>query len=302
MGIARAQPIGLAHRQQQGRTIMLYRGAIGATAVMTALCMSIAGAQAFDESKYPNIAGQWRKPNGVGVQWDQTKPLGLAQKAPLKPEFQASLEASLHDQTLGGQGDDARYTCLPNGMPRVMSVIWPIEIMIMPKTTYILFENNLPRRIFTDGRSWPANEEPHFNGYSIGKWIDQAGGGRYEALEVETRNLKGPRTFEASGIPMHADSQTVVKERIYLDKDNKDVLHDDITTFDHALTEPWTVNKRYLRVPEQNVLYYENECSENNQHVIIGKEGYYLSADGYLMPVKKNQAPPDLRYFKQTQK
>jgi hypothetical protein len=32
--------------------------------------------------------------------------------------------------------------------------------------------------------------------------------------------------------------------------------------------------------------------------VIIGHEGYYLSADGFLMPVKKGQAPPDLRYFK----
>jgi len=27
-----------------------------------------------------------------------------------------------------------------------------------------------------------------------------------------------------------------------------------------------------------------------------------LSADGFLMPVKKGQPPPDLRYFKQTAK
>jgi len=27
-----------------------------------------------------------------------------------------------------------------------------------------------------------------------------------------------------------------------------------------------------------------------------------MSADGHLMPARKNQAPPDLRYFKQTQK
>ena len=86
------------------------------SAILLAMALPIA-AQAYDESKYPDFAGQWRKPNGVTVQWDQTKPLGLAQKAPLKPEFQASLEASLKDQTLGGQGDDARYSCLPNGMP-----------------------------------------------------------------------------------------------------------------------------------------------------------------------------------------
>jgi hypothetical protein len=37
----------------------------------------------------------------------------------------------------------------------------------------------------------------------------------------ETRNLKGPGSFDASGIPLHEDNQTVVKERIYLDKANR---------------------------------------------------------------------------------
>ena len=39
-----------------------------------------------------------------------------------------------------------------------------------------------------------------------------------------------------------------------------------------------------------------------NAFLRIGKDGYFLSADGYLMPTKKGQAPPDLRYFKQSQK
>jgi len=34
--------------------------------------------------------------------------------------------------------------------------------------------------------------------------------------------------------------------------------------------------------------------------VFIGNEGYYLSGDGTLMPIRKGQAPPDLKYFKQT--
>jgi hypothetical protein len=33
---------------------------------------------------------------------------------------------------------------------------------------------------------------------------------------------------------------------------------------------------------------------------VIGKQNYYTSGDGFLMPARKNQAPPDLRYFKQT--
>jgi hypothetical protein len=36
--------------------------------------------------------------------------------------------------------------------------------------------------------------------------------------------------------------------------------------------------------------------------VLIGKENYYVGADGYLMPVKKDQSPPSLRFFNQTRK
>jgi hypothetical protein len=50
------------------------------------------------------------------------------------------------------------------------------------------------------------------------------------------------------------------------------------------------------------VVWVENVCNEYNSHVAIHSEIYYLSADGYLMPAKKDQLPPDLRYFKQTQK
>jgi hypothetical protein len=35
---------------------------------------------------------------------------------------------------------------------------------------------------------------------------------------------------------------------------------------------------------------------------VIDKQDYMLGADGLLMPAKKGQAPPDLRYFTQTQK
>ena len=103
-----------------------------------------------------------------------------------------------------------------------------------------------------------------------------------------------------SGLPFHPDNESVIRERIYLDKANPDIMHNDITTADHALTRPWTVNKRYRR--ERNVIWYEDNCTENNSHVQIGKEVYYLSAGGLLMPAKKDQPPPDLRYFNQGRK
>src|SRR5262249_10153265 len=149
--------------------------------------------------------------------WDQTKPAGLAQQAPLTPEYQKRLEASIADQRNGGQGADNRYTCITNGMPRGMGVILPIEFVILPQITYVHFEGFMPRRIYTDGRDFPT-EEPSFMGYSIGQWSDTDADGRFDTLEVETRNFKGPRTVEFTGIPLHDDNQTVVKERISLDK------------------------------------------------------------------------------------
>jgi hypothetical protein len=38
------------------------------------------------------------------------------------------------------------------------------------------------------------------------------------------RGLKGPRTYEGTGMPFHQDNETVVKERLFLDKANSDAL------------------------------------------------------------------------------
>ena len=39
--------------------------------------------------------------------------------------------------------------------------------------------------------------------------------------------MKGPRVFDATGIPLHSDNETIVQERIYIDKANPNLLHDD---------------------------------------------------------------------------
>jgi hypothetical protein len=276
------------------------RSPIGLIALAAALIATAGSALAFDETKYPDWSGQWRRPPGVGNQWDTSRPPRQG-RPPLTPEYQAIYEANLKDQAAGGQGTDPTYTCIPDGMPRAMNVIFPMEIVIQPHVTHVMIEYlSMLRRIYTDGRDWPRDAEPSFMGYSIGKWIDEDGDGRYDALEVETRNLKGPRSFDASGIPLHADNQTVVKERIYLEKSKPDVLHDEVTTIDHALIRPWTVLKTYHRV--RNPIWVEAICAEGNQHVRIGNESYMISADGHLMPAKKGQAPPDLRYFDQARK
>jgi hypothetical protein len=286
---------------------MRHQGLVGMLALAAALLASIGGAGAFDESNYPNLKGQWRRVPVPGVSgqpaYDQTRRQGRAQDAPLTPEYQAVFEASLADQALGGQGNDPTYTCISPGMPRIMTVYDPMEIVITPETVHVFIEHiHDSRRIYTDGRKWPDYIEPSFAGYSIGRWIDEDGDGRYDVLEVETRGFKGPRSFDAAGIPLARDNETVIKERIFPDKADPNILYDEITTIDGALTRPWTVTKKYGRVKVAQPIWEEANCAEGNGHVEIGGQGYFLSADGHLMPTKKGQKPPDLRYFQGAQR
>jgi hypothetical protein len=272
--------------------VMLSRIASMTLAMGTLITLA---AQAQDLSKYPDWSGAWRKPPGVGNNFDWSKPAGDGQQAPLTPESRAIFQATAADRAEGGLGGDPTGLCLPHGMPRMMIAVFPIEFIVTPATVYILTDYTTPRRIFTDGRSWPNDILPSFNGYSIGRWSDTDGDGVHDLLEVETRGFKGPRTFEGSGLPLHDDGQTVIKERLWLDPANKDVLRNETTVIDNALTRPWTVIRSYRR--DRNPTWDFVDCAEHNPHVRVGKESYMVSADGFLMPTKVGQAPPDPRYF-----
>src|SRR5262249_61758017 len=101
---------------------MLGKSAIGAIA-LAALCIAAGGAPAkdtsksglpqYDPSRYPDWSGpmRWTQTRG-GNRYDQYKPAGRGQEAPLTPEYQARFEAGLRDQAEGGQGANQTFSCL----------------------------------------------------------------------------------------------------------------------------------------------------------------------------------------------
>jgi hypothetical protein len=216
---------------------VLNRRLIGAFALAALLGSVGVAAPAQDESQFPDWSGQWLRTYGGNPRYDQSKPI-RKQEAPLKPEYQARFEASMKDQDAGGHGLDRGYSCLPQGMPRMMSGVSPFEFLFSPSITHILFERTefSPRRIYTDGRDWPKTEQTWFSGYSIGKWLDTDGDGRYDTLEVETRRVRGPRVWDQSGIPMADDAEGVIKERMSLDRSDPGLLRVEMTTIDNSLT------------------------------------------------------------------
>src|SRR5262245_66352372 len=109
---------------------MLHRLFTGTLILAASLTLALTPASAFDESKYPDFQGQWKRKLGTVNSWDETKRPGLPQDPPLTPEYRKRWEASMADQAAGGQGNDTRVTCISNGMPRVQAVLRQPEICI----------------------------------------------------------------------------------------------------------------------------------------------------------------------------
>src|SRR5260370_27963205 len=105
--------------------------------------------------------------------------------------------------------------------------------------------------------------------FSIARWIDETAPGRFNLLEVAARPLRGPRALDPAGMPTHADNQSVVKERLFFDKSDPKLLHDEITLFDHAYTRPWTMLKTYRRDPSPHPVW----------------QVYYFSCDQVLISI-----------------
>jgi len=270
-----------------------------AVVVATALFATPVAAQELDFSKYPDLKGAWDRV-GPPNNWRQ-----LGGPPPLTPEYQKVYDKSLADQAAGKPGNWPSTFCFPEGMPALMNVYNPLELIITPETTYMIgsHNNDVYRRIYTDGRDWPTDAERTLVGYSIGKWVDEDGDGKYDALEIESRFFRGPRAFEVSGIPLHEDNRTIIKERLYLDKADHNVLFNLVTVIDNAMTRPYSKLQRLIRKPDARPVWLGETCPLDNVWLKIEGDTYVLNVvDGKLMPSFKGQKPPDLSNFKQPRK
>src|SRR5215468_4161857 len=120
---------------------MRYRSLIGTVALAAGLAM-VSAAQAFDDAKYPDWKGLWFRSVQGAPRFDTSKPRGLPQQAPLKPEFQKLYEASLADQAAGGQGNHTVFRCFPWGMPAMMNGYGTgIEFIVLPQVTYMMVDD-----------------------------------------------------------------------------------------------------------------------------------------------------------------
>jgi hypothetical protein len=235
---------------------------------------------------YPDWSGQWERIGSLNWPPEGYETAG---PAPLTPEYQAVYERNQELRKNGILAGDPPATCLPPGMPRVMKMSFPMEIVITPTITYIIadWESQL-RRVYTDGRDWPDYILPEFNGYSLGEWHDENNDGVYDMLSITTRGIKGPRSIDSTGVVLHENNETEVLEEIR--RVDANTLENTITTIDDAFTGPWTIRQQYSHVPQADAIWVEYVCAEGNRHIQLGDEWYFLNDDeGVLEPTREGQ-------------
>jgi hypothetical protein len=261
-------------------------GALSTLAALASTNVQVVSAAA-PAATYPDWSGQWERIGSLNWPPEGYEKAG---PAPLTAEYQAIYEHNLELRKNGILAGDPPATCLPPGMPRVMKMSFPMEVIITPGITYIYadWESQI-RRVYTDGRAWPDYILPEFNGYSLGEWHDENNDGVYDMLSIVTRGIKGPRSIDSTGVVLHENNETEVLEEIRLIDDK--TMENKITTIDDAFTKPWVINQQYNRVLE-DIIWVEYVCAEGNRHIQLGDEWYFLNdEEGILEPTREGQAP-----------
>lgn len=221
-------------------------------------------------AKVPDWTGIWEREGGI--LFDPEASPRRPMKPPLTPEYQKKYDAILAAAAAGNPVADPGAMCLPAGMPRVMVMTYPMEILQTPGQVTIIAEwSSQIRRIFTDGRGHPEDPDPTYQGHSIGHWEG-------DTLVIDTVGVRGDTVFDSTGLG-HSD-KIHIKERMRLSAPN--ILEDQITVEDPvAFTRPWVVTRKYKRA-EPGLQIMEYICQENNRNP-VGADG----VTGFTM-----QGPP----------
>ncbi len=182
-------------------------------------------------SSIPDLTGVWMERKFQPKMYLNGDP-------PLLPWAEAKFKA------INVTTDDPNLDCLPEGVPRVMFIPLPMEIIQIPGRVLMVQEAwSQWRRIYTDGRQHPKDLDATFMGHSIGKYEG-------DTLVVDTIGFNEKTWLDHMGLP-HSDALHVV-ERIR--RVDHNTLQDDFTIDDpKTFTKTWTAQQLYDLKPDWEI-------------------------------------------------
>jgi hypothetical protein len=183
----------------------------------------------------PDLSGVWVISHHVGA----LKTVD-GKAPPLTAAAQAVYDAHQASMAKGDFSFDGLTHCLPPGLPRLMLMHEPFEILQRPMALYFVHQlNRLPRRVYLD-EALPTDVDPHYLGYSVGKWDG-------DALVVDSNGFEDGTLLDNAGLP-HSDALHLT-ERYELSKDGKH-LHLRMTIDDpKTFTMDWSAEADYTKRP-----------------------------------------------------
>jgi hypothetical protein len=220
-------------------------------------------------AKLPDWSGTWSPAPD-----DKAFPMG--RKEPKWLPDAARQVQQLKSDDAAGTPRNVFVNCLPEGMPSFpLMTVNALEFLFTPGRVTILgeFDGNRLRRIYTDGRTHPADPDLTFNGHSIGRW-------EKDTLVVDTIAIL-PEVYlplgQAVALPNNGDMH--IEERLHLA--GADRLIDELTvSAPHVLAEPWRISRSFVRSREQRFDIGEAPCRPGDF-----REGKDVDNNAVFLPI-----------------
>ena len=171
-----------------------------------------------------------------------------------KLPYQPWAEKLMNERHAVNSIDDPHVRCLPDNPPRHWTLPHLTKAIHSPKLLVLLYEvNAMYRQVFIDGRPFPQDMNPTWNGYSVGHWEG-------DTLVVETRGFRDDLWADTWGSPMSDAAKMTEKMR----RPNFGTLEIELTIDDPKVyTKPFTV--RLTQSLEADTELVDEFCLENEK-------------------------------------
>ena len=221
----------------------------------------------------PDISGVW-----VARSSNRTIAPADGGPSPFLPWAATFFDERAKAEKAGTPFFDTNASCLPSGVPRVLAVPYPLDIVQTPDLTLISIEvMHSFRVVHMDDKPPPADYKPSYLGYSRGHWDG-------DTLVVVTTGINAYTQVDEEGRPKSSS----IKVTEHIRKVAPDILENTFTIDDpETYNRPWTARSRYEWAPTQRLAEYI--CEENNRNK-PDASGKLRHGDGgrYATQSKKN--------------
>jgi hypothetical protein len=216
--------------------------AIVLTLFSSSFVRNAAGAGQAPSRRSPgDISGVWMPQQGA-ITFSPNEP-------PLQPWAAAKYRSVRpgYGPHAGSESQDPILNCDPPGVPRILLLPFPVQIVQIPGQVIMLFEyDHFIRQIFMDRRTHPADLDPTWMGDSIGHWEG-------DTLVIDTVGLNDKSWLDQVGHP-HSDALHVIERIRRMDRDT---LKDDLVIDDpKAYTQSWKGQQIFKLKPAWHLMEY----------------------------------------------